>query len=53
MCFVGKKNNYGEDSLRLALGLPVGVVDLPQDHPRLVVSGILMKKRTHADVSVL
>lgn len=36
---------YSEDSLWLPLGLPVGVVNLSQDHPRLVVTGIL--KTTH------
>lgn len=37
---------HSEDSLRLPLGLPVGVVDLSQDHPRLVVSGGLSKSHT-------
>lgn len=35
---------YSEDSLRLALGLPVGVMNFPQDHPGLVVSSVL---KTH------
>lgn len=33
--------SYGENSLRLPLGLPVGVVNSSQDHPGLVMSGTL------------
>lgn len=45
MCWADQNNNYCEDSFRLPLGLPVGVVNLPQDHPRLIVSGTLIKKK--------
>lgn len=43
---------YGEDSLWLPLGLPVGVVNSSQDHPRLVMSGTL-KKHTNTKASII
>lgn len=44
---------HSEDFFRLSFGPPVGVMNLLQDHPRLVVFGILLHKHRHMQATLI
>lgn len=44
---------YGEDPLWVALGPHVGVVDLLENHPRLVVFPVLQEKRGRGAIYII